>query len=208
MGKRPTTRCGSADWPRGSDYLSFAASESHSSARLSSRLGRVVPFPLALSCLPPSDAPHPPLAQHLSQDGLASPERRNRRPSKIPGADPRPAQRAQAFSGMNDGPATTASRLTGLTQKDVARDDASLYTSASGTSSFFRSASLTGLDSQLWSDFARLGVRQSCCRSRPRSLTQTSLFTSILPALSYPSTPTANPCSPAPRRHRLSSATR
>lgn len=50
--------------------------------------------------------------------------------SKIPGADPRPAQKAQAFSGMNDGPAVTASRLTGLTQKDVARDDASLYTSA------------------------------------------------------------------------------
>lgn len=54
--------------------------------------------------------------------------------SKIPGADPRPAQKAQAFSGMNDGPAVTASRLTGLTQKDVARDDASLYTSAFGGS--------------------------------------------------------------------------
>ncbi|BGP05978.1 hypothetical protein JCM10049v2_001797 [Rhodotorula toruloides] len=52
--------------------------------------------------------------------------------SKIPGADPRPAQKAQAFSGMNDGPAVTASRLTGLTQKDVARDDASLYTTNFG----------------------------------------------------------------------------
>lgn len=30
---------------------------------------------------------------------------------------------------MNDGPATTASRITGLTQSDVAKDNASLYTS-------------------------------------------------------------------------------
>ncbi|BGP30006.1 hypothetical protein JCM10296v2_001758 [Rhodotorula toruloides] len=33
---------------------------------------------------------------------------------------------------MNDGPAVTVSRLTGLTQKDVARDDASLYTTNFG----------------------------------------------------------------------------
>jgi catalase len=43
--------------------------------------------------------------------------------SKIPGVDPRVSQRMQFFSGMNDGPATTAARITGLTQKSDAKDD-------------------------------------------------------------------------------------
>ncbi|GAA6037196.1 hypothetical protein JCM8097_008782 [Rhodosporidiobolus ruineniae] len=48
--------------------------------------------------------------------------------SKIPGVDPRPAQKAQAFSGLNDGPASIASRIAGLTQKEQAYDEAPLYT--------------------------------------------------------------------------------
>lgn len=44
----------------------------------------------------------------------------------IPGVDPRLAQRAQAFSGLNDGPAETAARLAGLVQKDDAKDDSPL----------------------------------------------------------------------------------
>lgn len=42
---------------------------------------------------------------------------------KIPGVDPRVAQRAQAFSALNDGPAETAARLAGLVQKEHAKDD-------------------------------------------------------------------------------------
>ena len=41
----------------------------------------------------------------------------------VPGVDPRVAQRAQAFQGLNDGPATTAARLAGLTQSSHAYDD-------------------------------------------------------------------------------------
>ncbi|SCV73303.1 BQ2448_7229 [Microbotryum intermedium] len=52
--------------------------------------------------------------------------------SKIPGVDPRPAQRMQAFSGRNDGPAKIASRITGVTQDEPAKDDAVLYTSNFG----------------------------------------------------------------------------
>lgn len=44
----------------------------------------------------------------------------------IPGVDPRLAQRAQAFSALNDGPAETAARLAGLVQKDQAKDDSPL----------------------------------------------------------------------------------
>jgi catalase len=41
----------------------------------------------------------------------------------VPGVDPRAAQRSQAFSGLNDGPAETAARLAGLVQKEHAKDD-------------------------------------------------------------------------------------
>jgi hypothetical protein len=41
----------------------------------------------------------------------------------VPGVDPRMAQRAQAFQGLNDGPAETAARLTGMVQESHAFDD-------------------------------------------------------------------------------------
>ncbi|CAE7156271.1 unnamed protein product [Rhizoctonia solani] len=52
--------------------------------------------------------------------------------SKLPGVDPRVAQRNQAFSGLNDGPAATASRLAGLVQESHAKDDSPIYTSNFG----------------------------------------------------------------------------
>ncbi|CAE6479979.1 unnamed protein product [Rhizoctonia solani] len=52
--------------------------------------------------------------------------------SKIPGVDPRVLQRNQAFSGLNDGPAATASRLAGLVQESHAKDDSPIYTSNFG----------------------------------------------------------------------------
>ncbi|QRV89324.1 catalase [Ceratobasidium sp. AG-Ba] len=52
--------------------------------------------------------------------------------SKIPGIDPRVLQRNQAFSGLNDGPAATASRLAGLVQEAHAKDDSPIYTSNFG----------------------------------------------------------------------------
>ncbi|KPV75803.1 uncharacterized protein RHOBADRAFT_52828 [Rhodotorula graminis WP1] len=52
--------------------------------------------------------------------------------SKIPGIDPRVAQRSQAFSGLNDGPAATAARLAGLTQEEPAKDDGMYYTTNFG----------------------------------------------------------------------------
>uniref|UniRef100_A0A0K3CG83 BY PROTMAP: gi/751835684/emb/CEL54483.1/ catalase [Rhizoctonia solani AG-1 IB] n=1 Tax=Rhodotorula toruloides TaxID=5286 RepID=A0A0K3CG83_RHOTO len=85
--------------------------------------------------------------------------------SKIPGADPRPAQKAQAFSGMNDGPAVTASRLTGLTQKDVARDDASLYTSAF-RDPLFHSLNVGGIPTTI--DTALFEKQQTFNRSKTR----------------------------------------
>lgn len=42
---------------------------------------------------------------------------------KIPGVDPRPGQKMTTFSGMNDGPAETASRLAGLVQQKDQIDD-------------------------------------------------------------------------------------
>ncbi|KAL7422106.1 hypothetical protein Q5752_002749 [Cryptotrichosporon argae] len=51
---------------------------------------------------------------------------------KIPGVDPRPAQRAQFFSGLNDGPAHTAARIAGLVSKSHAQDNAPYYTSNFG----------------------------------------------------------------------------
>jgi catalase len=51
---------------------------------------------------------------------------------KIPGVDPRPLQRGQFFSGLNDGPAETASRIAGLTSKSEAQDNAPYYTSNFG----------------------------------------------------------------------------
>jgi catalase len=50
----------------------------------------------------------------------------------IPGVDPRPIQRSQHFSGMNEGPAVTASRIAGLTSKSSAKDNAPYYTSNFG----------------------------------------------------------------------------
>jgi len=51
---------------------------------------------------------------------------------QVPGADPRPSQRMSAFSGMNDGAATTAARIAGLVQKEQAKDDSPFYTSNFG----------------------------------------------------------------------------
>ncbi len=50
----------------------------------------------------------------------------------IPGVDPRPEQRAQFFSGLNDGPAATASRIAGLVSKSNAQDNSPYYTSNFG----------------------------------------------------------------------------
>ena len=50
----------------------------------------------------------------------------------IPGVDPRPVQRSQFFSGLNDGPAGTASRIAGLVQKSDAQDNSPYYTSNFG----------------------------------------------------------------------------
>ncbi|KAI0071334.1 catalase [Panus rudis PR-1116 ss-1] len=52
--------------------------------------------------------------------------------AKIPGVDPRVMQRSQFFSGMNDGPASTAARLAGLVQEAHAKDDSPIYTSNFG----------------------------------------------------------------------------
>lgn len=48
--------------------------------------------------------------------------------AKVPGVDPRVAQRSQFFAGMNDGPATTAARIAGLVQHADAKDDSPIYT--------------------------------------------------------------------------------
>ncbi|TBU52607.1 catalase [Dichomitus squalens] len=48
--------------------------------------------------------------------------------AQIPGIDPRVNQRMQFFSGMNDGPAKTAARITGVTQEPHAKDDSPIYT--------------------------------------------------------------------------------
>ena len=52
--------------------------------------------------------------------------------TKVPGVDPRPSQRSQFFSGLNDGPAATASRIAGLVQHGDAKDDSPYYTSNFG----------------------------------------------------------------------------
>ena len=52
--------------------------------------------------------------------------------TKVPGVDPRPSQRSQFFSGLNDGPAATASRIAGLVQHGNAKDDSPYYTSNFG----------------------------------------------------------------------------
>ncbi len=49
----------------------------------------------------------------------------------IPGVDPRPMQRASYFSDLNSGPAAIASRIAGLTNKEV-KDDSPYYTSNFG----------------------------------------------------------------------------
>lgn len=83
--------------------------------------------------------------------------------SKVPGVDPRPAQRmqvssphptsgragradappSQAFSGLNDGPAETAARITGLTQSEPAKDNSPFYTSKFTDVLAVRASSLT-----------------------------------------------------------------
>jgi len=50
----------------------------------------------------------------------------------IPGVDPRPVQRSQFFSGLNDGPAGTASRIAGLVSESQAQDNSPYYTSNFG----------------------------------------------------------------------------
>ncbi|WWD19442.1 hypothetical protein CI109_103902 [Kwoniella shandongensis] len=62
------------------------------------------------------------MAQQFVQDVL----------EKVPGVDPRPVQRSQFFSGLNEGPAATASRLAGLVSTDGASDNAPYYTSNFG----------------------------------------------------------------------------
>ena len=52
--------------------------------------------------------------------------------AKVPGLDPRPTQRSQFFSGLNEGPAATAARIAGLVQKDDAADNSPYYTSNFG----------------------------------------------------------------------------
>jgi catalase len=52
--------------------------------------------------------------------------------TKIPGVDPRVAQRSQFFSGLNDGPAHTAARIAGLVSEKHAKDDSPTYTSNFG----------------------------------------------------------------------------
>ena len=52
--------------------------------------------------------------------------------AKVPGVDPRVNQRMQFFSGLNDGPASTAARIAGLVQKEPAKDDSPTYTSNYG----------------------------------------------------------------------------
>ena len=51
---------------------------------------------------------------------------------KVPGVDPRPMQRSQFFSGMNEGPAETASRIAGLVSSSEAKDNSPYYTSNFG----------------------------------------------------------------------------
>lgn len=52
--------------------------------------------------------------------------------AKVPGVDPRPIQRSQFFSGLNEGPAATASRIAGMVSKSEASDNAPYYTSNFG----------------------------------------------------------------------------
>jgi catalase len=52
--------------------------------------------------------------------------------TKIPGVDPRPVQRSQFFSGLNEGPAETASRIAGMVSSSKAQDNAPYYTSNFG----------------------------------------------------------------------------
>lgn len=52
--------------------------------------------------------------------------------TKVPGVDPRPTQRSQFFSGLNEGPAATASRLAGLVSESHAQDNSPYYTSNFG----------------------------------------------------------------------------
>jgi catalase len=52
--------------------------------------------------------------------------------AKVPGVDPRPLQRSQFFSGMNEGPAATASRIAGLVSSAEAQDNSPYYTSNFG----------------------------------------------------------------------------
>lgn len=52
--------------------------------------------------------------------------------TKVPGVDPRPVQRSQFFSGLNDGPAGTAARIAGLVSEEHAQDNSPYYTSNFG----------------------------------------------------------------------------
>jgi hypothetical protein len=74
------------------------------------------------SSLTTLDKPDTKMAAQFVQDALTA----------IPGVDPRPMQRSQFFSGLNDGPAGTASRIAGLVQKSDAQDNSPYYTSNFG----------------------------------------------------------------------------
>jgi hypothetical protein len=52
--------------------------------------------------------------------------------TKVPGVDPRPVQRSQFLSGLNDGPAGTASRIAGLVSEEHAQDNSPYHTSNFG----------------------------------------------------------------------------
>ena len=51
---------------------------------------------------------------------------------QVPGVDPRVEQRSQFFSGLNDGPASTAARIAGLVSNSEAADNSPYYTSNFG----------------------------------------------------------------------------
>lgn len=48
------------------------------------------------------------------------------------GADPRPLQRTTVFQGLNDGPATLAAKITGVSKGGKREDDASYHTNNDG----------------------------------------------------------------------------
>jgi len=75
-----------------------------------------------ITCLATLKYQNPKMAAQFVQDAMTA----------IPGVDPRPVQRSQFFSGLNDGPAGTASRIAGLVSESHAQDNSPYYTSNFG----------------------------------------------------------------------------